>query len=93
MAMLSTSWMIIRVRCPGHSTHSTRTTGSRSLSLPYRDLSLAHYDRPRKPLEHLIYHDGFESPLQAPILDLLCPRGTAPDAPPTSAKERNRRGI
>lgn len=44
-------------------------------------------------LEHLTHHEGLDSPLEARILDLLCPRGTAPDAPPTSAKERKRRVV
>ncbi len=42
-------------------------------------------------LEHLMHHDGLDSPLEARILDLLCPRGTAPDEPPTSALEQHRR--
>jgi len=44
-------------------------------------------------LEHLTHHEGLDSPLEARILDLLCPRGTAPSAPPTSAKERKRRVV
>ena len=44
-------------------------------------------------LEHLIHHEGLDSPLEARILDLLCPRGTAPDALPTSSKERKRRIV
>jgi hypothetical protein len=48
---------------------------------------------PEEALEHLIHHEGLDSPLEARILDLLCPRGTAPDAPPTSPKERKRRLV
>jgi hypothetical protein len=48
---------------------------------------------PEEALEHLIHHEGLDSPLEARILDLLCPRGTAPDAPPTSTKERRRRVV
>ena len=44
-------------------------------------------------LEHLTHHEGLDSPLEARILDLLCPRGTAPDAPPISPKERKRRVV
>lgn len=44
-------------------------------------------------LEYLTHHEGLDSPLEARILDLLCPRGTAPDTPPTSAKERKRRVV
>ena len=44
-------------------------------------------------LEHLTHREGLDSPLEARILDLLCPRGTAPDAPTTSAKERKRRVV
>ncbi|KAH8991296.1 hypothetical protein EDB92DRAFT_690566 [Lactarius akahatsu] len=42
-------------------------------------------------LEHLMHYDGLDSPLEARILDLLCPRGMAPDEPPTSALEKHRR--
>lgn len=46
---------------------------------------------PAVALEHLTHHDGLDSPLEARILDLLCPRGTAPDEPPTSVLEQHRR--
>ena len=49
--------------------------------------------QPEKALEHLTHHEALDSPLEARILDLLCPRGTAPDAPPTSEKERKRRVV
>ena len=42
-------------------------------------------------LQHLTHHDGLDSPLEARILDLLCPRGTAPSEPPTSVLEQHRR--
>ena len=44
-------------------------------------------------LEHLTHHDGLDTPLEARILDLLCPRGTAPDEPPTSTLEQHRRVV
>jgi hypothetical protein len=44
-------------------------------------------------LEHLTHHNGLDTPLEARILDLLCPRGTAPDEPPTSALEQHRRVV
>jgi hypothetical protein len=46
---------------------------------------------PREALRHLTHHEGLGSPLEARILDLLSPRGTAPDAPPASNIERKRR--
>lgn len=46
---------------------------------------------PAVALKHLIHHDGLDSPLEARILDLLCPRGTSPNEPPTSAIEQHRR--
>jgi Family of unknown function (DUF6535) len=46
---------------------------------------------PREALGHLTHHERLDSPLEARILDLLSPRGTAPDAPPTSNVERKRR--
>ena len=42
-------------------------------------------------LKYLTHHDGLDSPLEARILDLLCPRGTVPDKPPKSAPEQHRR--
>jgi Family of unknown function (DUF6535) len=48
---------------------------------------------PDEALEYLIHHEGLDSPLEARILDLLCPRGTTPDTPPTSTKERRRRLV
>jgi len=48
---------------------------------------------PTAALRHLIDHEGLDSPLEVRILDLLCPRGTAPDVPPASAMERKRRFI
>jgi hypothetical protein len=48
---------------------------------------------PEETLEHLTHHEGLDSPLEARILDLLSPRGTAPDAPPASNKERERRVV
>src|SRR6266404_7378498 len=48
---------------------------------------------PLAALEHLTHHEGLDSPLEARILDLLCPRGTAPDGPPSSARERERRAA
>jgi Family of unknown function (DUF6535) len=48
---------------------------------------------PEEALEYLIHHEGLDSPLEARILDLLCPRGTTPDAPPTSARQRRRRVV
>jgi len=48
---------------------------------------------PEKALEHLTHHEGLDSPLEARILDLLCPRSTAPDTPPQSRKERKRRVV
>jgi hypothetical protein len=48
---------------------------------------------PREALEHLTHHEGLDSPLEARILDLLSPRGTAPDAPPASNIERKRRMV
>ena len=48
---------------------------------------------PREALEHLTHHEGLDSPLEARILDLLSPRGTAPDAPPASNLERKRRMV
>ncbi|KAH9957134.1 hypothetical protein BC827DRAFT_1157447 [Russula dissimulans] len=48
---------------------------------------------PTTALRHLIDYEGLDSPLEARILDLLCPRGTAPDVPPASAMERKRRLI
>ncbi|KAI0260414.1 hypothetical protein BC834DRAFT_1012336 [Gloeopeniophorella convolvens] len=46
---------------------------------------------PAAALEHLTHHEGLDAPLEARILDLLCPRGTIPDAPPTTLRERSRR--
>ena len=46
---------------------------------------------PAVALEHLIHHDGLDSPFEARILDLLCPRGTTPNEPPKSALEQHRR--
>jgi hypothetical protein len=48
---------------------------------------------PREALEHLTHHEGLDSPLEARILDLLSPRGTAPDAPPASNIDRKRRMV
>ena len=48
---------------------------------------------PREVLKHLTHHEGLDSPLEARILDLLSPRGTAPDAPPASNIERKRRMV
>ena len=48
---------------------------------------------PRETLKHLTHHEGLDSPLEARILDLLSPRGTAPDAPPASNRERKRRVV
>jgi hypothetical protein len=48
---------------------------------------------PEEALEHLTHHEGLDSPLEARILDLLSPRGTAPDSPPTSNMERERRIV
>jgi hypothetical protein len=48
---------------------------------------------PDVALEHLVHHEGLDSPLEARILDLLCPRGTAPEVPPTSEVERKRRVV
>ena len=48
---------------------------------------------PREALGHLTHHEKLDSPLEARILDLLCPRGTAPDAPPASNIERTRRMV
>jgi hypothetical protein len=48
---------------------------------------------PREALVHLTHHERLDSPLEARILDLLCPRGTAPDAPPASNIERTRRMV
>jgi Family of unknown function (DUF6535) len=48
---------------------------------------------PDEALEHLTHHEGLDSPLEARILDLLSPRGTAPNAPPASNIERKRRMV
>ena len=48
---------------------------------------------PREALGHLTHHERLDSPLEARILDLLSPRGTAPDAPPASNIERKRRMV
>ena len=48
---------------------------------------------PREALKHLTHHEGLDSPLEARIFDLLSPRGTAPDAPPSSNIERKRRMV
>jgi hypothetical protein len=48
---------------------------------------------PREALNHLTHHEGLDSSLEARILDLLSPRGTAPDAPPASNIERKRRMV
>ena len=48
---------------------------------------------PREALDHLTHHEGLDSPLEARILDLLSPRGRAPDAPPASSIERKRRMV
>ena len=48
---------------------------------------------PEEALKHLTHHEGLDSPLEARILDLLCPRGTVPDAPPASKIERVRRVV
>jgi hypothetical protein len=48
---------------------------------------------PREALVHLTHHEKLDSPLEARILDLLSPRGTAPDAPPASSIERKRRVV
>ena len=48
---------------------------------------------PEEALEHLTHHEGLDSPLEARILDLLCPRGTVPDTPPASKIERKRRVV
>ncbi|KAI0294089.1 hypothetical protein B0F90DRAFT_1758947 [Multifurca ochricompacta] len=48
---------------------------------------------PGVALEHLTHHEGLDSPLEARIFDLLCPRGTAPNVPPASAKELKRRVV
>ena len=48
---------------------------------------------PREALKHLTHHEGLDYPLEARILDLLSPRGTAPDALPASNIERKRRMV
>ncbi|KAI0245969.1 hypothetical protein BJV78DRAFT_1258700 [Lactifluus subvellereus] len=48
---------------------------------------------PDVALKHLTHHEGLDSPLEARVLDLLCPRGTVPHMPPTSAMERKRRVL
>jgi hypothetical protein len=48
---------------------------------------------PREALRHLTHHERLDYPLEARILDLLSPRGTAPDAPPASNIERKRRMV
>lgn len=48
---------------------------------------------PREALGHLTHYERLDSPLEARILDLLSPRGTAPDAPPASNIERKRRMV
>ncbi|KAF8266282.1 hypothetical protein EI94DRAFT_217344 [Lactarius quietus] len=46
---------------------------------------------PAVALKHLTHHEGLDSPLEARILELHSPRGTAPNQPPTSELEQNRR--
>ncbi len=48
---------------------------------------------PRESLKHLTHYEGLDSPLEARILDLVSPRGMAPDAPPASNVERKRRVV
>ncbi|KAF8266281.1 hypothetical protein EI94DRAFT_217343 [Lactarius quietus] len=46
---------------------------------------------PAVALKHLTHHEGLDSPLEARILELHSPPGTAPNQPPTSELEQNRR--
>lgn len=46
---------------------------------------------PAVALGHLMHYNGLDSPFEARVLDLLCPRGTSPNEPPTSELVKARR--